>query len=144
MIAEAAIRVLLGGNLMNIKKLTGCWTEARQRVSLRRDTLSISAILSAICMLALLLGPGLPLQASSGSSTGGVAPGGPGEPAIWTPANKEGFGTARSNVSKVWYTLQDGQLSEVHYRDLGPPGVRRLELNVSDGHRFAERAPKRS
>src|SRR3989440_6295757 len=97
-------------------------------------------ILSAICMLALLLGPGLPLQASSGSSTGGVAPGGPGEPAIWTPANKEGFGTARSNVSKVWYTLQDGQLTEVYYPDLGTPGVRDLEFIVSDGHSFAERA----
>ncbi|MFL5659647.1 MAG: glycoside hydrolase family 15 protein [Ktedonobacteraceae bacterium] len=57
-----------------------------------------------------------------------------------TPANKEGFGTAQGAASKVWYTLQDGRLTEVYYPDLGTPSVRDLEFIVSDGHSFAERA----
>ncbi|HKE14153.1 MAG TPA: glycoside hydrolase family 15 protein, partial [Kofleriaceae bacterium] len=54
-------------------------------------------------------------------------------PQIWTPGNKEGFGTAMSADSKVWYTLQGGRLSEVYYPDLGTPSVRTLELVVGEG-----------
>ncbi len=146
---------------MNMKKLMGDEAGARQQASLgqdasgkacpivpiearRRSVQGITAILGAICMFAVLLGPALPLQASSGGSTDGVAPGAPGAPAIWTPANKEGFGTARSDKSKVWYTLQGGRLSEVYYPDLGTPSVRDLEFIVSDGHSFAERANESS
>ncbi len=89
---------------MNMKKLTESEAGAGQRASLGRG---IPAILGVICIFAVLLGPALPLQASSGGSSGGVAPGAPGAPATWTPANKEGYGTAQGVESKVWYTLQD-------------------------------------
>ena len=137
MSAEAVICVLLGRNLMNMKKFTEREAGARQRTLLGQG---IPAILGVVCMFAVLLGPALPLQASSGGSSGGVAPGAPGAPATWTPANKEGFGTAQGAASKVWYTLQDGRLTEVYYPDLGTPSVRDLEFIVSDGHSFAERA----
>ena len=53
--------------------------------------------------------------------------------AAWTEADKTGFGTARSRQSRVWFTLQDGRVSEVFYPDLSTPSVRSLELVVSDG-----------
>src|SRR5436309_3724203 len=105
----------------------------------RGELQSLFAILSTIGLIAVLLGSALPAQASSVGSTDGPAPGGPGAPATWTPANKEGFGTAYSDQSKVWYMLQDGRLTEVYYPNLGTPSVRDLEFIVSDGHSFAER-----
>jgi hypothetical protein len=33
----------------------------------------------------------------------GVAPGGPGDKADWLPANKSGFGTSQTTLSKVWF-----------------------------------------
>ncbi|WP_224367612.1 glycoside hydrolase family 15 protein [Hyalangium versicolor] len=69
---------------------------------------------------------------------GSIAPGQPGAPALWTPADKHGFGSARSEQSKVWYTLGSGELTEVFYPTLGSPSVRELYFVVSDGHSFAE------
>jgi glucoamylase len=69
----------------------------------------------------------------------GTAPGAPGEPAVWTEADKDGFGTAKQLASKVWLTLDDGRLTEVYYPDLGTPAVRDLQFIVSDGRTFAER-----
>src|SRR5436190_14854664 len=76
---------------------------------------------------------------SAALAVGGPAPGAPGAPAIWTPANKTGFGTSTTTTSKVWHTLQDGKLTEVYYPDLGTPSVRDLQFIVSDGKTFAER-----
>src|SRR5436190_10220866 len=76
---------------------------------------------------------------SAALAVGGPAPGAPGAPAIWTPANKTGFGTSRTTTSKVWHTLQDGKLTEVFYPNLGTPSVRDLQFIVSDGKTFAER-----
>jgi len=70
--------------------------------------------------------------------TGARAPGQPGAPALWTPASKDGFGTARSAASRVWYTLGAGELTEVYYPTLGSPSVRELRFVVSDGRTFAE------
>ena len=83
-------------------------------------------------LVALLLLPAAPAAAAP-------APGGPGEKAIWTEADKDGFGTAHNLRSKVWHTLDDGRMSEVYYPDLGTPAVRELELVVSDGRTFSER-----
>jgi glucoamylase len=69
----------------------------------------------------------------------GPAPGAPGDPAFWTPADKDGFGTSATLTSKVWHTLEQGELTEVYYPDLGTPAVRDLQLVVTDGHTFAER-----
>ena len=39
----------------------------------------------------------------------------------------------------MWYTLDDGALTEVYYPDIGTPSVRDLQFIVSDGETFAER-----
>jgi glucoamylase len=78
----------------------------------------------------------LVLPASAAAAT---APGAPGEKALWTEADKDGFGTAQSTRSKVWHTLDDGELTEVYYPDVGTPALRDLQFVVSDGRSFAER-----
>jgi glucoamylase len=81
-----------------------------------------AAIAAAILLAALLVVgvTGLARAATVG------APGGPGEKAIWTPADKDGFGTSRATSSKVWYTFNDRELTEVYHPDLGTPSVRDL------------------
>ena len=69
----------------------------------------------------------------------GVAPGGPGARALWTAGNKDGFGTSNTLASKVWYTLNSGELTEVYYPRLDTPSYRDLQFVVTDGHSFAER-----
>jgi glucoamylase len=81
----------------------------------------------------------VPAAASAHGGPHGTAPGAPGAPAFWTPADKDGFGTATSLTSKVWHTLEQGELTEVYYPDLGTPAVRDLQLVVTDGKTFAER-----
>jgi glucoamylase len=71
--------------------------------------------------------------------TGGTAPGAPGAEAWWTPADKDGFGTAASLDSKLWHTLEQGELTEVYYPDLGTPSIRDMQLVVTDGRTFADR-----
>ena len=95
-----------------------------------------SAAVGAAILLAVLLVVGVTGLARA--ATAG-APGAPGETAIWTPADKDGFGTSSTTASKVWYTLNDGALTEVYYPDLGTPSVRDLQFIVSDGETFAER-----
>ena len=67
------------------------------------------------------------------------APGAPGSVANWTRGDKDGFGTARGPASKVWFTLQGGELSEVYAPDLGTPSFRDLQFAVTDGATFTER-----
>ncbi|HET9421082.1 MAG TPA: glycoside hydrolase family 15 protein [Nocardioides sp.] len=64
----------------------------------------------------------------------------PGEKQTWTEGDKTGFGTARERRSNVWFTLQDGRTSEVFYPDLSTPSVSTLELLVTDGATFTDRA----
>jgi glucoamylase len=70
----------------------------------------------------------------------GVASGSPGGKADWLPANKTGFGTSHTTLSKVWFTLEGGRLSEVYYPRLDTPSVRNLDFMITDGHSFAARA----
>jgi glucoamylase len=79
------------------------------------------------------------LLAVPGTAVAEPAPGGPGEKAVWTEADKDGFGTSHTLASKVWHTLDDGRMTEVYYPDLGTPAVRDLQLVVSDGYSFSER-----
>ncbi|HET8756889.1 MAG TPA: glycoside hydrolase family 15 protein [Solirubrobacteraceae bacterium] len=69
----------------------------------------------------------------------GEAPGAPGAVANWTRGDKDGFGTARPLGSRVWFTLQGGELTEVYAPDLGTPSFRDLQFVVSDGRTFSER-----
>src|SRR5947209_11274958 len=50
----------------------------------------------------------------------------------WLPADKQGFGTSRTPASKVWFTLEGGELSEVYYPRLDTPSFRDLQF-VVDG-----------
>ena len=76
----------------------------------------------------------------SASAREATAPGGPGGTTVWPEADKSGFGTARARRSNVWFTLQRGRVSEVFYPDLSTPSVRNLELVVTDGRTFTDRA----
>jgi glucoamylase len=62
-----------------------------------------------------------------------------GEKSTWTEADKTGFGTSRTRRSNVWFTLQDGRVSEVFHPDLSTPSTRSLELVVTDGRTFTDR-----
>ena len=73
------------------------------------------------------------------AATGSPAPGAPGQAATWSPGDKDGFGTARATASKVWYTLNDGALSEVFFPRIDTPATQDTQLAVSDGESFADR-----
>lgn len=64
-----------------------------------------------------------------------AAPGGPGELPTWTSASKEGIGTARSERSKVWFTLHGGILTEVYFPRVDQADTRGLEFAVVGGER---------
>ncbi len=69
---------------------------------------------------------------------GARAPGAPGRPVSFLPADKQGFGTAHSRASRVWYTLERGTLSEVYYPNLSTPSTRELQLVVTNGRTFTD------
>ena len=63
-------------------------------------------------------------------TTNRLAPGAPGKDAHWPSAAKQGFGTANSIRSKVWFTLADGVMTEVYYPTLDVPNAQTLQLVV--------------
>jgi glucoamylase len=97
---------------------------------MRRLMLIVVAIVAAISLEG---------QAVGATPSRGVAPGAPGAKADWAPADKHGFGTSKTLASKVWFTLEGGELSEVYYPRLDTPSYRDLQFVVTDGHSFAER-----
>jgi Glucodextranase, domain N len=90
-----------------------------------------------VLIMAVLIGTAVGPRTGDAASPS-RAPGAPGDKAVWTEADKDGFGTSTETDSKVWYTLDDGELTEVYYPDLGTPSVRDLQFIVSDGKTFAE------
>ena len=54
-------------------------------------------------------------------------------------ATRTGSAPRRRCASTVWHTLDDGELTEVYYPDLGTPAVRDVQLVVTDGRTFADR-----
>ena len=59
--------------------------------------------------------------------------GAPGNPPLWTHANKEGVGTAFSLGSRIWFTIWRGILTEIYYPTVDRPQVRDMEFLFSDG-----------
>jgi len=68
-----------------------------------------------------------------------VATGGPGAKATWTNGNKQGIGTSTTQVSRVWFTLGDGVLTEAYYPTVDKANLRMLDFVVTDGASFFER-----
>jgi glucoamylase len=59
------------------------------------------------------------------------APGGPGSPPSWGPGRKQAFGSSPGISSKVWFTLANGNLSEVFYPSLDRPALQELRFLVA-------------
>ena len=80
----------------------------------------------------------LSCSALFGQATNGLAPGAPGLDAHWPSAAKNGFGTSNTLSSKVWFTLNNGVMTEVYYPTLDVPNVQTLQLILVsvDGQRI--------
>src|SRR6187551_2379249 len=101
-----------------------------------RPAQAAAAIAGAALTAALVIAPG----GSPGAlAAAGAAPGAPGTASDWVPGDKDGFGTARGTASRVWYTLRNGELSEVYYPRIDTPSTRATELVVTDGQTFTDR-----
>lgn len=84
----------------------------------------------------------LSCSALFGQATNARAPGAPGDDAHWPSAAKNGFGTSNTLASKVWFTLNNGVMTEVYYPTLDVPNVQTLQLFVvsADGKRIETEA----
>ena len=65
-----------------------------------------------------------------GQATNALAPGAPGDDAHWPSAAKNGFGTSNTLASKVWFTLNNGVMTEVYYPRLDVPNTQSLQLVI--------------
>jgi glucoamylase len=65
-----------------------------------------------------------------GQATNMLAPGAPGLDAHWPSAAKNGFGTANTLASRVWFTLNSGVMTEIYYPRLDVPNTESLQLIV--------------
>jgi glucoamylase len=87
-------------------------------------------IFSVLLLCTLLFSSlSLPLHARPGD--GPEAKGKPGMLATWTSGYKTGLGTSATLHSKVWFTLGDGNLTEVYYPTLDMPNLRTLDFIIS-------------
>jgi glucoamylase len=83
---------------------------------------------------------GAPAAAGAQQAVRPSAPGYPGAAATWSRGDKDGFGTAIGALnSKVWYTLNDGTLSEVYFPRIDTEGSRDTQFVVTDGSTFSDR-----
>ena len=62
-----------------------------------------------------------------------IAPGAPGIEPRWTHSNKQGVGTAYSSVSRLWFTLWNGIVTEVYFPMVDRPQLRDLQYLITDG-----------
>ena len=88
---------------------------------------------------ALVASLGFDAAPALAAPSGGPAPGAPGAASDWVTGDKDGFGTARGTASKVWYTLNNGELSEIYYPRIDTPSTRDTQLVVTDGRTFTDR-----
>ncbi len=77
--------------------------------------------------------------ATSAPALAATASGGPGSTPYWNEdGGVQGFATALSSSSKVWYTLADGALQNVYYPQTDQPDTYGLQFYVTDGSSFAD------
>jgi glucoamylase len=105
-----------------------------------RPTRRSAALASAAAFA--LLATGSPAvaatSATANAGTGSTASGGPGAPSFFDLARKDCLGTARNSVSKVWYTVADGVLSDVYEPTVDNTNVGTLQYAVTDGSTFTD------
>lgn len=70
------------------------------------------------------------VNSSSAQTANNLAPGAPGQDAVWPSAGKDGVGTSNTVESKVWFTLRKGVLTEVYYPTVDVANVQDLEFIV--------------
>jgi glucoamylase len=99
----------------------------------RRPTSTrLSAAVVAAATAAALIGAGPQARATT-------APDGPGANASWNETDgTQGFATALSSTSKVWYTLGNGALENVFYPQTDQPDTYGLQYYVTDGSTFTD------
>ncbi len=106
-------------------------------MQIKRSRLGKAVTLASAAALVISLG--IVASPALASATSGSAPGAPGATSDWVPGDKDGFGTARGTSSKVWYTLRNGELSEIYYPRIDTPSTRDTQLVITDGHTFTDR-----
>ncbi len=93
--------------------------------------------LAAVSGVGVAAAPGAPAATLAGAPvlTGPVvtAPGAPGAASYFDLARKDCVGTARNTISKVWYTVADGVLSDVYEPTIDNTDVSTLQYVVTDG-----------
>jgi glucoamylase len=99
-----------------------------------------------IVAAAAILAAGMVAQPAGAAGGGGAttAPGAPGTASTWAEGDKDGFGTARGTTSKVWYTLNDGELTDVYFPRIDTPSIRDSQFVVTDGTTFTDREDRDS
>jgi glucoamylase len=108
--------------------------------SWRRPVPARAAFGGAAVAGVLVLGGGVGGAGVTAAQAAPPAPGYPGVAATWSPGDKDGFGTAIGALdSTVWYTLNDGTLSEVFAPRIDTQSSRDTQFVVTDGATFAER-----
>ncbi len=74
----------------------------------------------------------------SSASVTTTAPGAPGSESYFDLARKDCVGTARDSISKVWFTVADGVLSDTYWPTIDATNVHTLQYIVTDGHSFTD------
>jgi glucoamylase len=112
--------------------VSGYWAEVPRNARVRNSVMvgSVSALVMAL---------GIVVSPIVASASTGEAPGAPGAASDWVTGDKDGFGTARGTTSKVWYTLHEGELSEIYYPRIDTPSTRDTQLVITDGRTFTDR-----
>ena len=62
-----------------------------------------------------------------------IAFGAPGIDPRWSHANKDGVGTAYDLESRIWFTIWNGMLTEIHYPTIDRPQMRDVQFLFVDG-----------
>src|SRR4051812_29064952 len=99
----------------------------------------IRTVAALASTLGLAIALGVAVTSAGATVPSRTAPGAPGAASDWVTGDKDGFGTARGTASTVWYTLRNGELSEIYYPRIDTPSTRDTELVVTDGQTFTDR-----
>lgn len=92
----------------------------------RNRIAAVAATVSLVATFAVAL--------SAAPALAATATGGPGSTPYWNETNgTQGFATALSSSSKVWYGLGNGELENVFYPETDQPDTYGLQYYVTNG-----------